>query len=267
METALPSTTLNCTQCGGELHPDEGQLFLTCPYCAAAVYVDKARVVFHWHLAPTLNPEQARGALFRWMSSNATVKDLDKKSSISESSFCYFPMWHIKSRQGAKETVTLEPAAAITITELRTLSLPAGDLRKYDSALDSQSVPPTVPLQTALTWANQQNPGGSILETALVHIPVYTYKYAFNGQTYTAIVEAGTGKVFANIFPAKAEAPYLLVGLLTAGVYLCLAAIPVFGAISGDETFMMTGGLICSGVGLVAFPFLFALAAWVAAKV
>ena len=48
------ATQLTCTQCGGELHPDEGQTFVTCPYCGAAVYLDKSRVVFHWYVAPTL---------------------------------------------------------------------------------------------------------------------------------------------------------------------------------------------------------------------
>ena len=31
METSLPQTIVSCTQCGGELHPDEGQLFLDLP--------------------------------------------------------------------------------------------------------------------------------------------------------------------------------------------------------------------------------------------
>ncbi|MHC1782655.1 MAG: hypothetical protein AB9891_07845 [Anaerolineaceae bacterium] len=55
MADPLPSENLTCTQCGGELHPDEGQLFITCPYCSASVYLDKSKVVFHWSLAPTLS--------------------------------------------------------------------------------------------------------------------------------------------------------------------------------------------------------------------
>ena len=33
-----PTTTdeFHCAQCGGVLHPDEGQVFLTCPYCLGA---------------------------------------------------------------------------------------------------------------------------------------------------------------------------------------------------------------------------------------
>ncbi len=35
---------LQCTQCGGELHPDEGQLFVTCPFCNSTIYLDKSHV-------------------------------------------------------------------------------------------------------------------------------------------------------------------------------------------------------------------------------
>ncbi len=94
--TASP---LNCTQCGGALHPDEGQIFLTCPYCGATVYLDPAQVVFHWYLAPTLNPQQAGGELYRWMSGSQTVKDLDKKAQVVGQSFEYFPLWYFLIRQ------------------------------------------------------------------------------------------------------------------------------------------------------------------------
>ena len=61
METKPPEDALTCAQCGGELHPDEGQIFLTCPFCSSTVYIDKRRVVFHWYLAPTLDEAKARG--------------------------------------------------------------------------------------------------------------------------------------------------------------------------------------------------------------
>jgi len=49
-----------------------------------------------------------------------------------------------------------------------------------------------------------------VTEAALVHLPVYVYKYDFAGKSYSAMVEGASGKVFANIFPAKAETPYFM---------------------------------------------------------
>jgi DNA-directed RNA polymerase subunit RPC12/RpoP len=268
MDTPPVATRLTCTQCGGELHPDEGQAFLTCPYCGSTVYVDKSQVVFHYSLAPTIDETKGRGFLARWMAGNQTVKDLDQKSRVVGSSFEYFPLWYFKRRTSSREEILLEPAAATSISELKKLILPAGDLRKYETSLDPQARPPTVPLEASLAWLEQRNiPRPEIVERSLVHIPLYTFKYVYQNKPYTAVVEAATGNVFANIFPAKAEAPYQMAGCIAALVYLCLAIFPIVGLLAGGAPGATIGLALCGALGLVAAPFLFALAAWVAAKV
>jgi hypothetical protein len=265
---ATPSTTFNCTQCGGDLHPDEGQVFITCPYCNSTVYLDKAQVVFHLRLAPTLDDNAAAAALAHWMAGNDTVKDLDKKSRILGQTFTYFPVWYFKVKSGGNEQIFLEPAAATSVTELRSLKLPAGDLQKYDDALMAQSVEPSVPLDAALSWLTQkQVDTRQVSESALVHIPIYTFKYGFKNKMYTAVVEAATGRTLANIFPPKAEAPYLAVGCLTALVFLCLAGILSLTVYYDNGSTLMIGALICIGGGVVAVPVLFGIAAWIASKV
>jgi hypothetical protein len=263
------STNLTCSQCGGELHPDEGQIFITCPYCSATVYLDKSRVVFHWYVAPTLKDQDAVGALYRWMSGSQTVKDLDKKARLVGQSFQYFPVWYFKWSDKGKEQTALQPASATSVSELATLKIPAGDLRKYDSGLDSQSAPPTVPLEAGLEWVKQRNPGAvpAMEEMSIVHIPLYFFKYAFRDQTYTAVVDAASGTVLANLFPAKQEAPYLLVGVVTALVYMCLALVPLVMWGSTGDVGGTTGLAICAGLGLVAAVPLFAWAYWVASRV
>ncbi len=268
MSDAPSITTFACTQCGGELHPDEGQIFLTCPYCNSTIYLDKSRVVFHWYLASTLDETKARFALARWMAGNQTVKDLDKKARLSQTSFEYFPVWYFKRRHpNGKEEILIEPAAATSVTEVRLVKVPAGDLRRYDPSLDSQAQPPSVPLTAVTRWLEErQMPVREMIEQALVHLPVFTFKYAYQGKTYTALVDAATGEVFANIFPAKAESPYQLVGGVAAVIFLCLASLPVLGAMAGEEFF--AGGLVaCLGLGILAVPILIGLAAWVAKKI
>jgi predicted RNA-binding Zn-ribbon protein involved in translation (DUF1610 family) len=270
MENKLPENVLSCTQCGGELHPDEGQIFLTCPFCNSTVYIDKSRVVFHWYLAPTLDEAKARGALSRWMAGNQTVKDLDRKAQISEVAFQFFPMWFFKRRQvGGREQIDLMPGAATAVSEIVHLRLPAGDLRKYDQDIDAQAIPPSVPLQAALGWlaADQQASTAEVSEQSLVHIPLYIFKYSYQGKIFTALVEGATGEVIANIYPAKAEAPYLVVGGLAALVFLCLALFPVVGGVANGSGGVAAGLGLCAAAGLIAAPVLFLLAAWVAAKV
>jgi hypothetical protein len=269
METVLPTQTINCSQCGGELHPDEGQIFLTCPYCSATVYLDKTKVVFHWFLASTLDQEKAGAELMRWMAGNQTVKDLDRKATVSSATFEFFPMWYFKRRdQTGQESILLTPAAATSVTEINNLKLPAGDLRKYDGSIDAQAHPPTVPLQAAFTWlAEDKILQAEIIEQSLVHVPLYTFKYNYKGSAYTAIVEGGTGEVFANIYPAKAEAPYRMIGLITAAIFLCLAIVPLAMSVGRGWEGTGLGLLVCLGLGVVFVPILFAIAAYIAAKV
>jgi len=269
MSNALPKTQLFCTQCGGELHPDEGQLFVTCPFCGSTVYVDKSQVVFHWYLAPTMDETKARTFLMRWMAGNHTVKDLDKKARLVGHTFEFFPMWYFKRRDAqGREEIFLEPAAATSISELKRLRLPAGDLRKYDQEVDSQAITPTVPLHAARQWLAQRGiSADEIAETAIVHIPVYTYKYRYNGKTYTALVEAATGSTLANIFPAKAEVPYQAIAGLTLVTFLILAAAPLLGALLGDQEGLGIGLVLCFGAGIPAALVYFGIAAWIASKV
>ncbi|MBN1953896.1 MAG: hypothetical protein JW900_02490 [Anaerolineae bacterium] len=268
MDKPVSVQQFKCTQCGGELHPDEGQRFVTCPYCSSTVYLDKSCVVFHWYLAPTLDEGKARAALARWMAGNETVKDLDKKSRVVAVTFQYFPIWYLKQRREGRENIFLELAAATSVSELKRLHLPAGDLRRYDPVLDATAQPPTVPLQAALDWLAERNvDAAEIVESALVHVPLYAFKYQYDDQRYTAVVEGATGRVFANIYPAKAEAPYLFVGGLTAAVFFCLATLPVAGALIEGGEGLGIGLLLLLALGVPAALLLLGLAAWVASRV
>ncbi len=265
---ALPATEVHCAQCGGVLRPEPGQFFLNCPYCSSAVYVDKSQVVFHYSLGCTVTPEAAAAGLRRWMAGNQTVKDLDRKARVVSSTFQYFPVWYCKARANGREAVYLEPAAATSISELKALAIASGDLQKYDQGLDAQAVAPTVPFPAMVQWlAGRGVPREQLAEAALVHLPIYLFKYEFRGQTYTALVEGGSGKVFANLFPPKAETPYLAVTAFATLGFLFLSCFPLAGYVI-DNGFGLLIGLLAYLVAGAAFAaMVFGLAAYVSAKV
>ncbi|HNS38404.1 MAG TPA: hypothetical protein PKM01_11520 [Anaerolineaceae bacterium] len=259
MATPSPASPLNCTQCGGELQPEEGQIFLTCPHCSSTVYLDKTQVVFHWSLAPTLSRKQAAAALASWMSGSQTVKDLDKKARITELTITYFPLWYFQVKQSdGNETIWLQPAAATAITELKNLQLPAGDLRPYDPAIEMQCSSPTVPLSSARDWVMLNQPASRIVSAALVHVPIFIFKYEYQNDSYTAVVEAATGQVITNNYPFISERPYRLMAGLTAGVYILITLLAF------HNPRMIGVSLV---IGMVMIPILIALATWMASKV
>lgn len=258
MTDQVAATTINCRQCAAPLAVEQGQPFVTCRFCGATNFVDKARAVFHYLVRPTVREDGARTALNRWMAGNATVKDLDRKARVDSVSFEYFPMWLVRATVQRDERVLLKPAAALSVSELERLNIPPSDLVPFDANAGGTIVSPSVPFETMQQWLvdDQHVAPENIREAALVHLPLYLCKYDFNKRRYTAIVDAATSKVFANIYPAKWEVPYVTIGAAAFGAYFVLALLSLF----------IHFGLFLVGAPLLAVLF-FSLAVAISAKV
>ncbi len=252
---------VRCGQCGSVLTVEHGSQFVTCEFCGTTSFVDKARAVFHYALRVTVDKEEALPALRRWMAGDETVKNLDSKAKIDEPAFEFFPMWMVKARTGEQEQVYLKPAAALSVSELGRLTVPAADLQPYDSGLDESAVPPSVSYEAMQQWlvADQNIEPEDMREVSLIHVPIYTFKYEFSGRRYTAIVDAAAGEVFANIYPSKWEAPYRTVGTIAFAVYFFAALIPLAGSLLGEGSGLALGLGVYSLVAIVlAVPILIA---------
>jgi len=255
---SVAATSINCRQCAAPLTVEQGQPFVTCKFCGATNFVDKARAVFHYLVRPTVREDGARTALNRWMAGNATVKDLDQKSKVDSVAFEYFPMWLVRAKLGSDERVLLKPAAALSVSELGGLNIPPADLVPFDAHADGAIVSPTVPFETMQQWLidDQHIAPENIREAALVHVPVYVCKYDFNKRRYTALVDAASSKVFANIYPAKWEVPYVAIGAAAFVAFFVLSLLSLFANF----------GIFLIGAPIMAILF-FSLAVSISAKV
>ena len=249
---------VNCRQCAAPLTVEQGQPFVVCRFCGATNYVDKSRAVFHYQVRSTVDEKDARAELNRWMAGNATVKDLDRKAKVDSVSFQYFPLWLVRAEQAGLEHVVLKPAAALSISELAKIDIPAADLVPFAVSDAGSVIPPTVPYEMMQQWLldDQNLQPEMIREVALVHVPIYVAKYTFGGKSYTALVDAATSKVFANIYPAKWEVPYLGLGCAAFIAFLVLSVL----ALATSLGFYLVGTLILAMV-------FFVLAAAVTARV
>ncbi len=267
--TASPETQILCHQCAAVLPVEQGSQFVTCEFCGATNFVDKSGAVLHYAVRATVDETAASAAVRRWMGGNDTVKDLDKKAALERPSFQMFPMWLVRVDQGGKEKVVLKPAAALSVIDITELSIPASDLEAYDHTMDGDAIAPTVPLETVRKWLaeNQKIAAGQIKESSLVHLPLYLFKYQFEGREYTAVVDAASSQVFASIFPSKREVPYVAIGSVGCALYFCAALIPAISFFTTDGTGLVFGilGYIVVAV-LLAIP-IFGIAAYISARV
>lgn len=267
--TTSPETEILCHQCAAVLPVEQGSQFVTCEFCGATNFVNKSGAVLHYAVQATIDETAASAALRRWMGGNDTVKDLDEKAVIERPSFQLFPMWLMRVNQDDKETVVLEPAAALSVFDLTDLNIPASDLKPYDHTMDGDAITPTVPIETVKKWLaqNQKIAAGQIKESSLVHLPLFLFKYQFEGREFTAVVDAASSQVFANVYPSKQEVPYMAIGSIGCALYFCAALIPAVSFLNGGGSGLGLGivGYVVTAV-LLAIP-IFGAAAYVSARV
>lgn len=247
--------------------------FTQCEFCGSTIYIDKRKVVNHYIVACNFSKEQALGNLRRWMASNFHTKDLDKLAQISQQTFYYFPMWYFKVQQGGADKIYLQPAHSTAISEIKHIQIPAGSLKPYNKKdFDvKEFVAADVLYESAKNWLTQSgvNPD-TIAESSLVHVPFFHFYYTYKGQQYSALVEASSGKVYANIWPAKSEMPFRVL-FVAAILIFVLASIVSYGlsfVLNGEfeESILIGEGIKIVVYGLAAVP-LIGIAYFIAKKV
>jgi hypothetical protein len=269
MESVPAPVQILCRQCSAPLPVEQGTQFVICEYCGTTNHVDKGRTVLHYAVRSTVLEGEAEAALRRWMAGNETVKGLDRQAKIAKPTFQHFPMWLIRVSQADKEVIYLEPAAALSVSELKQVTIPASDLEPYDHTMDPDAVEATVPYKAMLGWLGGEHSvkEQDIRELSLVHIPIYIFKYTLKDRQYTALVDAAAGRVFANIFPSKWEAPYLAIGAAAFIVYFIASLVPSGGYLIGAGAGLGLGVLIYAvAIVVLAVP-IFTIAATISAKV
>lgn len=236
---------------------------MVCGYCQTTNYLDKSQLVLHYVVRETIRPSDAEANLRRWMAGNATVKDLDKKATLEGATFELFPMWMVRAQKNGAEQVLLQPAAALSVSELKGVKLPASALEPFQQTNSQAIVPATVPYNTMRQWlaAEHQIQPDQIREFSLVHLPIYHCKYRYQNERYAAVIDGATGQVFANLFPSKWEAPYQLLGILAFFAYF-IAAVAIAIIIGPFE-----GAAVYCGLSLVMALPIFFIAAYISAKV
>ena len=265
----ITNSTIVCPQCAGENQVPIDDKFTECVYCGSAIYIDKSKVVSHFVITPNFKQQDAEGNLRRWMAGNFHVKDLDKLAQITQVSFYYFPMWYFKTNEAAGDVIYLQPATSTSISEIKKINIPAGNLKVYNKKEfdESQFMPPDVLFDSAQSWLTQQGVNmDTIALSNLVHIPFYQFYYVYEGQQYSALVEASSGMVYANMWPAKKETPFRLMfaASIIAFVVVSLIALGIGSVAHGRGNFFVTVttvkiiGYIIASVPLIIMAYLVA---------
>lgn len=244
----ITSSTIICPQCAGENQISVDDRFIECVFCNSAIYVDKSKVVTHYVVSSNFNQSTAEGNLRRWMAGNFQVKDLDKLAQISKVSFYYFPMWYFKTLDISGDRIYLQPATSTSISEIKKISVPAGNLKVFHKKEfnESEFMPPDIYLTSAQKWLTDSGVNlTNIKEASLVHIPFFQFNYTHNGSEFTALVESSSGKVYANLWPKKSETPFRALFGIGVALFLIISILSIIiSAATFDSGSEVTSGSI-----------------------
>lgn len=210
-----------CTQCGASITVQADQRLLDCPYCSTALVVDGSDTLFNEVMVATIESADVASHLRRFLGGSETVANLDREARIEDPRLEYFPFWAFTVAGAGGDQVVLQPAAPSSLQGLQGISVPAAALRPMavDATGGAPVVAPEVPLETAKEWLTAKHGDVAIRRTVLYHLPLYRISYSWRGTTYRAAVDGISGRVFPADFPAKAEAPYVLVAVLALLVF------------------------------------------------
>ena len=203
---------VNCPKCAAPVELDSGIKFTKCTYCGSLIFFDRAGAGFYYVIPFKLSQNDAIGTFRRWAGGSTKAKDLDRNANITGVKKAYFPVYMFRRDVDGREEVIIEPAGSTTLPGLHSLKVPGGDLKIFDQSFDTteaELIKPDIEMTHYLTSL----PGKS-KEQSLVYFPIWKIDYTFNGKSYQVIVDASSSEVFANDFPARSSAAYLLVAIV-----------------------------------------------------
>ncbi len=191
---------VKCTQCGAKVPIEEDTSFIRCPYCETALYVETDRTVKHYYMQSHVEPNDVTPQIQRKLS----YQEIKDEISLGETRDFYFPFWRLDTKMGRSIMI---PAAMPPIEDLASIKPPAGDLKLYSEEIGEkhEMQEPSLLLEDAVIEAQKAIGVKEIVKftaASIVHLPFITVHYACHDNEYQAVIEAVSGEVYADDWPA-----------------------------------------------------------------
>jgi uncharacterized C2H2 Zn-finger protein len=250
-ESTRPGVALlaRCPRCGGQVALRDGAIFLDCPYCDSALYVEAHALYPRTVLLPVLKGwYEASARIEEWANEEHGrwgIKAMrEVMQELPRAEMQYFPVWVLHTEAG---DVHVEPAAVTAASEMWKLNVETGQI--VDALPQGKELPmPEVPRQVALAWAARRGVDASaIAEISLTYVPVYILHCEHEGELFTVVVEASSGRVMADYPPPTLGLSWQTISYLSYGAFMVAGitsgVLQVAGALVLLLLFELAGGL------------------------
>ena len=194
-------TEVPCPQCGALSEPPHQVDTFVCPWCGSTLHPADGVRVYRLAQRPRVTPAAAGQAVRAWFAGPDLPRGMEREARVEVGALTSFPF--LRARRSESESVSA--LAALPLAEVAELErvpaalVPAAEgalTELHRTAVDEEVLKDEVRRATI-------DPG--VRELFLEERVFYPVRYAYQGLRFSAVVEAGSGRVLAGRRPARRD--------------------------------------------------------------
>ncbi|HZK48695.1 MAG TPA: hypothetical protein VFD74_03735 [Thermoleophilia bacterium] len=207
-----------CPQCGALLTAPHQVDTFSCSYCGSSLRMGDGLRLYRLVERPLVSREAAAGFLRAWFAGNEGPADLETAARYELGGLRYFPFLRTR-RNGADRVAPLAPLPSPEVMSLANVPAqlvaagraPSDVSREISGEAAGQSaadVPPEwAPLDEGLLrdGVRRASADPEAAELLIEQRAYYPVHYSYQGEHYSALVDAGAGRVLVARRPARRE--------------------------------------------------------------
>jgi hypothetical protein len=241
---------IKCTQCGGSVPIEYDTVFVRCPFCETALYVDTNQTVKHYIMLV----QSGEGDIAPIIQRELSYMEIKDPVTVIKADLHYFPFWRLENNKGGALNI---PAASPLLEDMYEIVFPSGEFKFFsDDLANGKSVTgPEVTLDDALVEGEKliADDSEKFTSASITHLPFYMVNYSCQNEEHEAVVEGISGKVYADGWPAapqKQKDRHLgLIAFIAITLFFLEAFFPSFLPVSANVGILMSlGMMIVTGV-------------------
>lgn len=197
---ALPSE-VPCPQCGALSQPPHQVDTFVCPWCGSTLQAAGGVRVYRLMQRPRVTPAAAEQAVRAWFAGPDLPRGMERAARVELGALTSFPF--LRARSPESDTVSaLAPLPLAEVAELE--RVPADLVPAAEGALAELSRTAVVE-ETLKDEVRRAAIDPGVRELFLEERVFYPVRYAYQGMRFSAVVEAGSGRVLARRHPARRD--------------------------------------------------------------
>jgi hypothetical protein len=197
---ALP-LEVPCPQCGALSQPPHQVDTFVCPWCGSTLHPDGGVRVYRLAQRPRVTPAAAEQAVRAWFAGPDLPRGMEREARVEVGALTSFPFLRARS----PESESVSALAALPLAEVAELERVPADLVPAAEGALAELCRIAVDEEVLKAEVRRAMIDPGVRELFLEERVFYPVRYAYQSLRFSAVVEAGSGRVLAGRRPARRD--------------------------------------------------------------